>query len=225
MEWQLRQEMVSIGKRIDDRRLVAATDGNISARLHGGRILMTPSGIALGSLRPQDLVIIDHAGRLLSGTLKKSSEFRLHLMIYEERRDVVAVVHAHPPIANAFTFAGVPLDPCIVPEVVATLGSIPTTDYGTPATDEGANVARTLIANHDAIMLQRHGSVTVGPTLLSAYQKLEKLEHTAEVLLAAHQLGGPKKLSKDEILKLARLREDLGIGCGVEVLRACGLDE
>lgn len=226
MEWQLRREMVSIAKRIDERRLVAASDGNISVRIGGGhqrtgRILITPSGVALGSLRPQDIVMIDHDGRVLSGDLKKSSEFRLHLMVYELRKDVRAVIHAHPPIANAFTFAGVPLDSCIVPEVVATLGCIPTTEYGTPATDEGAIVAREVIADHDAIMLQRHGSVTVGDSLTSAYHKLEKLEHTAEVLLAAYQLGGPRKLSHDEILKLAKLREDLGIGSGDDVLRAC----
>ncbi len=226
MEWRLRREMVAIAKRIDERRLVAASDGNISVRIglgqqRTGRILITPSGVALGSLRPQDIVMIDCDGRELCGDLNKSSEFRLHLMVYEERSDVRAVIHAHPPIANAFTFAGVPLDPCIVPEVVATLGRIPTTDYGTPATDEGATVARELIAEHDAIMLQRHGSVTVGETLTSAYHKLEKLEHTAEVLLAAHQLGGPKRLSGTEIQKLAKLREDLGIGAADDVLRAC----
>ncbi len=226
MEWRLRREMVSVAKRIDERRLVAASDGNISVRIGGGRfgtgrILITPSGIALGSLRPQDIVMIDHKGRLLSGDLKKSSEYRLHLMVYEVRCDVQAVIHAHPPVANAFTFAGVPLDPCIVPEVVATLGRIPTSDYGTPATDEGATVARELIAEHDAIMLQRHGSVTVGESLVSAYHKLEKLEHTAEVLLAAYQLGGPKKLSQEEIEKLGKLREDLGIGAASDVLRAC----
>jgi L-fuculose-phosphate aldolase len=229
MEWRLRLEMVSIAKRIDERRLVAASDGNISVRIGGGhqrtgRILITPSGVALGSLRPQDIVMIDHQGRVLTGDLKKSSEFRLHLMVYEVRKDVQAVIHAHPPIANAFTFAGVSLDPCIIPEVVATLGRIPTTAYGTPATNEGAVVARDLIAEHDAIMLQRHGSVTVGESLVSAYHKLEKLEHTAQVLLAAHQLGGPKKLSQEEILKLARLREDLGIGSADDVLRACDVD-
>ena len=78
-----------------------------------------------------------------------------------------------------------------------------------------------LIVNHDAIMLQRHGSVTVGESLVSAYHKLEKLEHTAEVLLAAHQLGGPKKLSQTEVVKLAKLREDMGLGVASDVLRAC----
>jgi len=224
LEWQLRKQMVEYGRRIADRGLVAASDGNLSIRLLRGRFLITPSGLSLGEIRPQDMVLIDANGRQLAGDCKRSSEYRLHLMVYEERGDVMAVVHAHPPIANAFTFAGVSLADCVVPEVVATLGRIPTTDYGTPSSDEGPQVARRLIREHDAIMLQRHGSVTVGKTLREAYHKLEKIEHTAQMLLAARSLGRVQSLSDDEIRKVALLREQLGIGPAADVLRACGLD-
>lgn len=225
MEWQLRKQMVEYGRRIADRGLVAATDGNLSVRLTRGRVLITPSGLSLGELRPADMVLIDANGRHLTGDLKRSSEYRLHLTVYEERSDVSAVVHAHPPIANAFTFAGVSLADCVVPEVVATLGRIPTSQYGTPSTEEGPQVARGLIREHDAVMLQRHGSVTVGKTVREAYHKLEKIEHTAQILLAARSLGQVRGLSEDEIRKVAQLREQLGIGSSADVLRACDLKE
>jgi L-fuculose-phosphate aldolase len=225
MEWQLRKAMVAIGREIHARGLVAASDGNLSARLGDERVLMTPSGVSLGHLRTASMVVIDHRGRQLAGEARPSSEYRLHLAVYAERADVQAVVHAHPPIANGFTFAGVPLDACVVPEVVATLGNIPTTEYATPSTQEGADVIRAYIRAHDAVMLQRHGSVTVGKTLRSAYHNLEKLEHTAQVLLTARQLGHVQPLSPEEIAKLAALREDLGLGPGADVYRACGVTE
>lgn len=223
MEWQLRKEIVEVGREVHARGLVAASDGNISARLGRDRVLITPSGISLGRLRPADMVVIDHSGRKLTGDNKQSSEYRLHLAVYAERADVSAIVHAHPPIANGFTFAGQPLEACVVPEVVATLGNIPTTEYATPSTQEGADVIRPWIREHDAVMLQRHGSVTVGKTVRDAYSKLEKLEHTAQVLLVARQLGHVQPLSPDEVAKLAGLRESLGIGPGEDVYRACGM--
>jgi L-fuculose-phosphate aldolase len=224
MEWQLRKTIVEIGALVHSHGFVAASDGNISVRLGPDRVLITPSGLSLGRLRPQDMVVIDAAGRALSGARKPSSEYRLHLMIYEERADVRAVVHAHPPVANGFTFAGVSLADCVIPEVVATIGVIPTSEYATPSTVEGANVARGLIRDYDVIMLQRHGSVTVGPTLLDAYHKLEKLEHSAQVLLTARTLGKVQPLSQEEVAKLARLREDMGLGSGKDVFRVCGQD-
>ncbi len=225
MEWQYRREIVEIGREIHGRGLVAASDGNISVRLGADRVLMTPSGFSLGRLRPQDLVIIDFNGRCLCGEKRVSSEYRLHLHVYELRPDVKAIVHAHPPVANGFTFAGVELQACAIPEVVATLGNIPTTEYATPSTEEGAQVIGDVIRDHDAIMLQRHGSVTVGKNLLDAYHKLEKLEHSAQVLLAAHSLGNVRKLSTEEAVKLAELRERMGIGSAQDVFRACGLEQ
>jgi len=223
MEWQLRKQFVAVGHDVHAQGLVAASDGNISARLGGDRILITPSGKSLGRLEPADMVVIDHQGRKIAGHNKLSSEFRLHLAVYSERSDVQAIVHAHPPIANGFTFANVPLQSCVVPEVVATLGHIPTTPYATPSTQEGADIIRPFIRDHDAVMLERHGSVTVGKTPLDAFQKLEKIEHTARILLVAHQLGHVQALSESEVERLAGLRESLGIGPGEDVYKACNM--
>ncbi len=221
MEWQLRKEIVAIGKEIHAQGLVAASDGNLSIRVGHDRVLITPSGMSIGRLKPQDILLIDFAGRCLSGIHKVSSEYRLHLCAYELRPDIKAIVHAHPPTANGFTFAGIPLDACVIPEVVATLGNIPTSEYATPSTEDGVQALSKLIKDHDAVLLQRHGSVTVGKTLLDAHHKLEKLEHSAKVLLTARTLGQVQKLSKEEIQKLGQLREKLGLGKAEDVQKAC----
>jgi L-fuculose-phosphate aldolase len=142
--------------------------------------------------------------------------------VYEVRADVRAVIHAHPPIATAFSIAGVPLDQCVIPEVVFTLGSIPTTEYATPSSPEGAAVVRRYIAKCDALILERHGTVTVGEDVLHAYYKLEKLEHAAQVTLIARQLGHVQTLPPDEVERLMKLREQFGLAGRVYPCRTDG---
>jgi L-fuculose-phosphate aldolase len=220
-EWDIRRQLVEVAKRVYDRGYVAASDGNVSHRLPGDRVLVTPSGSCLGELQPNDLVCVSCSGRTFGGGGKPTSELPLHLAVYELRPDVNAVVHAHPPIANAFSFAGQSLDQCVIPEVVQGIGTIPTTEYATPSSDEAPRVVRDLIGRHDVILLQRHGSLTVGPTLRDAYFKLDKLEHAARMLLAARQLGAVIPLSSDELRRLGEVRERQGIGTSAELFEIC----
>lgn len=220
-EWRIRRDMVEFGRRMYERQFVAATDGNISARLTGDRILVTPSGSCLGELAPQDMVIVNPRGEFLTGRGRPTSELAVHLAVYAVRSDVSAIVHAHPPYANAFSYAGLPLDACVLPEVVIGLGQIPTSAYATPASAEGADAIRGLIRDHDAVLLQRHGSVTVGATVRDAYMKLEKLEHSAKVLFLARQLGGVVTLSPDEVNRLAAVAGHYGWRNADEVRRTC----
>lgn len=210
-ELELRKAVCEAGRRLYARNLVAATDGNISARLGPDRYLCTPSAVSKGFMSPNDLVIADGQGKRVSGNGKVTSEFFTHLAAYEERPDVKAVVHAHPPKAIAFTLAGISLAECVLPEVVYTIGGIPTTEYATPATREGSEVIRSLIRECDAVMLARHGAVTVGVTVFDALFKMEKIEHAAETLLTAQLLGQVPTLTKKEVEKLYKVREQYGV--------------
>ena len=220
-EWQLRREICEIGRRIHARGYAAGTDGNISARLTDGRFLITPSGFCLGELEPGDLVSVDAAGRLLTGNTTASSERWMHLSAYAERPDIVAAIHAHPPTVIAFTLAGVSFSQCALPEVILAFGQIPISSYATPGTPEGATVVRELVKQFDAIVLDRHGSLTVGKSVTDAYHKLDKLEHGARVLMAARQLVGVRDLPPEEVAKLASLRESLGLGPAADVASSC----
>ena len=193
-EKEAREAVCEVGRRLYAKNLVAATDGNISIRIGEDRYVCTPSGVSKGFMKPSDLVIADGRGALVSGKDKVTSEFFTHLAAYEERPDIAAVVHAHPPRATALTIAGLDMTRPVVPEVIMGLLAIPTTDYATPGSREGADVVRKWIRTYDAILLDCHGALTVGGDVFSAYQKMEKVEHTAEVLCAAHALGRVREL-------------------------------
>ena len=133
-ERRLREEMLKFGRLCYERHLLVAMDGNLSALLPDGSILCTKAGCHKGFLTDDDLVVIDRQGRKLRGSGNPTSEMAMHLAVYEERPDVRAVVHCHPPMAIAFTIAGQSMARCVLPEVVLTMGTIPTVPYETTGT-------------------------------------------------------------------------------------------
>ncbi len=208
---QLRQEIVRVCRMLHQKNYLAATDGNVSVRL-GDQVLLTPSGVNKGMLEEDQVITVDLEGRLLAGTGRPTSELRMHLLVYELRPDVGAVVHAHLPYATACTLAGISLLEPILPEVVITLKGIPTAAYATPGTEEVPKAIRDFIQEFDAILLSRHGAMTMGREVMDAYNKMEKLEHTARVILAARLQGPVSPLSAPEVEKLRRLREKYQAG-------------
>ena len=144
-------------------------------------------------------------GEVLEGKGKPTSELLLHLEVYQVRPDAGAVIHAHPPIATAFTIAGISLAQGILPEVVLSLGAIPTAPYATTGTPEMAAAVRDLLPCYDAILLEQHGALTVGSNLWEAYNRMEKVEHAAWTVWLARQLGQAKCLPAEEITKLRQL--------------------
>jgi len=201
-ETLLRRALVRFARLTHERHLLVGLDGNLSVRIGEGHVLCTRAGCHKGLLEDEDLVVIDTAGRKLRGRGEPTSEIAMHLACYAARSDVQAVVHAHPPTCIAFTVAGVSLAQCVLPEVVLTIGSIPTLDYQRTGTRELAALVGDAIHDHDAVMMDRHGAVCVGRDLLDAFCKLETMEHTAKVLLAARQLGQVRELPNDEAAAL-----------------------
>jgi L-fuculose-phosphate aldolase len=168
---------------------VGAAEGNLSVRLGEDRFLVTGSGISKGHLAPADLVVVDARGQVLAGTRRASTELRMHLAAYAARPDVAAVVHAHPITAVALTIAGAPPPSDLVPEAAVTLGPIAVAPFATPGTAEVPASLAPFLATHDAILLERHGAITLGRTLLEAFERMETLERVARVALAARLLG------------------------------------
>ena len=216
-----RKEIVRVCRLLHEKGYVAATDGNVSVRLGKNRILSTPSGFSKGFLAPEQLIVTDLEGKRLSSysyyyepasrALKPTSELPMHLEAYRQRPDIGAVVHAHPPICVALSIADISLAKCLLPEVVVTLGLIPTTEYATPSSAEGPGAIRDLIVKHDALVIQRHGTLTVGQDPFDAYLKLEKMEHAASVTLILRQLGQETPLPPAEVAKLLQMRREKGL--------------
>lgn len=203
---QYRSQIVAYSKRLHDRGYVAATDGNLSMRLGENRVLVTPTCMSKGMLRPLDLVTVDLGGNRLAGKRNVSSEIGMHLLIYRLRPDVKAIVHAHPATATGFAASGMALNQPLVCEVVIGLGSIPLARYGTPGTSELAESLEPLIPQYDAILMSNHGVVTYGDTLDHAYMKMETVEHFAQIALVTHLLGNQQPLGEPDVAKLMAAR-------------------
>ena len=209
----LRHDIVEIGRRLWQRGFVASNDGNISVRIGSDRLLMTPASVSKGFMSAEMMVITDLEGRVVEAApgRKPSSEALMHLVVYRERPDINAVVHAHPPIATGFAVAGIALDRAVLAEVVTTLGGIPIAGYATPSTQELAETVAPLIKSHDGVLLANHGAVALGRDLFSAYYKMETIEHFAQISLVARQLGREHLLSREEVERLQGLRGRYGI--------------
>ncbi len=198
-ETELRHEIADVCRRLHEKGFVAASDGNVTARLDADRLLVTPSGVSKGDVVPESLLVCDMDGKKLAGDGKTTAEILLHLAVYRERPDLRAAIHAHPPYATALTVAGLSLDEDVLPEVVVTLGRIPTTRYAVPASPEGPEAIRELIRTYDAMLLDRHGALACGRTVLEAYLRMEKVEHAAQIITLARLLGKVRTLTPDEI--------------------------
>lgn len=209
--FELHHEMVRVGQLLYERGWVPAYDGNFSVVLDETWLLTTPAGRCKGLLAPADLIVVDRDGTPRDGAAPPpSSELFMHLAVYRVRPDVRACVHAHPPLAIACTVAGISLEPAVLPEIILTLGKIPTVPYamtGTPALGEAI---APFIADHDAVLLDHHGTLAVGPTLLDAFHRTEQIEHAAKIVIASHQLGTTRRLRRQDVDDLLALRRARG---------------
>ncbi|HOJ62711.1 MAG TPA: class II aldolase/adducin family protein, partial [bacterium] len=220
--FEAKNQIVEIGRRMWLKEWVASNDGNISCKTGEDEYVCTPTGVSKGFLEVGDLIVVDGEGRKRSGgPLNPSSEIKMHLFVYHARPDVQAVCHAHPPTATGFAVAGMALDQCVLPEVVAIMGAIPCAPYGLPSTDEIPQGIAPYVKDHNAVLLSNHGALTWGADLMQAYYRMETMEHFAKILLVAVQLGRVNLFSREQVQALEDLRTRFGLtgafaGCNVE---------
>lgn len=202
-----RAEICEVGRRMWQRGLVAANDGNISVRLDDGTILCTPTGISKGAMSPSDLIRVGLDGAVVEGGASggPSSELPMHLRCYQVDPSVHAVVHAHSVYATAFAIRGEPLIANSMPEAVVLLGDVPVAPYAVPSTDEVPNSIEPLIMHHRAALLEHHGALTWSQTLEQAYLNMERVEQVASITAAARGLGGERPLSPSRLKTLREL--------------------
>ncbi len=212
-EYEIKKQICDIGKRIYDRRMVAANDGNISVKISDNEFLCTPTGVSKGFMTPEYICKVDRDGKVIqaNGSFKPSSEIKMHMRVYKERPDVNAVVHAHPVYATGFAIAGIPLTQPIMPEAVIALGCVPIAAYGTPSTEEIPDAVSEHLQHFDAVLLENHGALSFSDSLLSAYHKMESVEFYAKLLYISKQLGGPKELSEAQVQRLYEIRRQFGM--------------
>ncbi len=232
--FEIKKEICEVGHKLYAKNFVAANDGNISVKINDHEFYCTPTGVSKGSLTPDMIIKVDAEGNKIEGKLNPSSEIKMHMRVYRDRPDVNAVVHAHPPVATAFTVADIDLDQYILPEAVLTIGDVPTCDYGTPSTMEIPDSLEPYIQNHDAFLLRNHGALTVGCDLTKAFFIMEEVEFNAIICKHAMEIGAVHEIPNEQLKKLMELRKKMhltgrhpGIDLGEEEkpVAACSKEE
>ena len=215
-EMDIKIEMCEIGKRVYNRGMVAANDGNFSVKLRDNEFLCTPTGVSKGFMTPEYICKVDAEGNVIEANegFKPSSEIKMHMRVYKEREDVKAVVHAHPMYATTFAVCGLPLTEPIMPEAVLSLGTVPLAKYGTPSTMEIPDAVSEYLPYYDAVLLENHGALSYADSLMGAYHKMESLEFYARLLYQAKMLGGPKELTDEQVKRLYGMRRQYGLTGG-----------
>jgi L-fuculose-phosphate aldolase len=178
----LRTAMIGAGTRLRAGGLVVAAEGNLSARLADGRLLVTPSGRRKDELTVDDVLVVDPGADPSPGSdgPRPSSDLAIHLAIYAARDDVAAIAHAHSRAAMALTVAGHAPDPALLPETAFHLSSLPVIPFAPMGSDELAvAVAEALTATEPpprAVVLERHGAIAVGSSIDEAVDRLELVD-------------------------------------------------
>lgn len=202
----LKRQVVTVCRRLYERGMIAGTDGNVSVRTGVGAMLITPAGFSKVDVGVDDLVEVSWDGARKSAGRRASTEQKMHVHCYRRRADVGAVVHAHPPFATAFATAGAVLPSDVLPEMVFQLGNIAHIPFVVPGTTAVADAMDPHIADHDVFLFANHGATTIGPTLESAHQRMESLEHGARIVWLAQALGRPRPLPREAVALLHNMR-------------------
>lgn len=208
---QLRHVVAETSQFLHRAGWTANHDGNVTAR-DGNRYIATPTATSKRLVAERDLIEVDGKGAVL-GAGKVFGEIGLHLIVYERRPDVGAVVHAHPPYATAIGCSKRnPIERPFIAEALVSLGPrIPKLPYAQPG--EPAKVALAPWCELvDAVILGNHGVLAWGKDCEQALLRIELVEHLAKIAVAAEQLGGIEPLPESAIQPLLAARAKAGIG-------------
>ena len=194
---ELRKEVAEVGRKMLRSGLVHGTAGNVSARVPGEeKVVISPSLVPYGSIKVEDVLVLDFEGNILEGERNPSVESKMHLRIYKARPDVGGIIHAHPIYASALASVGKSI-PAFLDELVPTVGgTIDVAEYGMPGSEELAENALKALGNKNAVLLSNHGTICCGRNLEEAFEMTEEVERVAKIYVLSLMLGGPKVLPR-----------------------------
>ncbi len=194
--------LVKTGRELYEEGLIRGNSGNISAKIPGtNTFLIKASGACMKLLKPEELVLVDLQGNKIKGEMNTSLETPMHAAVYLARSDVQAVVHTHAPMATAFGIAKTEILPLQIEMFMLLPNGVPIIPFEHPGSKALADIVQKKIADYDAVILENHGVVTVGPTIETASNLNEMVEEAAKIQLATMTLAGM------DVLDLAKLKE------------------
>jgi L-ribulose-5-phosphate 4-epimerase len=195
----LREDVLETALRMLADGIAHTSQGNVSALdRDSGLIAITPSAIPYTEMKVEDVCVIDRARRVVEGRWKPTSEIALHMIFYERREDVAAVVHSHAPYCTVFAVTGQAL-PSVLTEAAACLGGeVPLAPYCSPGSEELARAVYDTCGAGPAALMAHHGLVAAGGNLAQAYDATLAAETTARVVIMARSMG-LKEISLDPL--------------------------
>ena len=214
-DFEAKKAILEVGKRMYQKGFVAANDGNISCKVSPDTLWTTCTGVSKGFMTQDMLVKVNTSGKVLMGSQKPSSEVKMHLRVYQENPEVMAVTHAHPPVATSFAIAGISLDKAVLPEAVVQLGTVPVAKYATPGTQEVPDSIAPFCKDYNGVLLANHGALSWGKDVIEAFYRLESIEYYATILMyTGNIIGKQNELSCKQVNELLGIRQQLGISSG-----------
>jgi L-fuculose-phosphate aldolase len=180
MIWgESRDQLVAVGERLAAADLVRHSEGNLSLRIDESRFLVTSTGSDLGRLEPTDLVEVNLEASAVPP--RATSEVHLHLEIYRRRADVLAIVHAHPPLLLRLDANGGLPRSRIVEDRGRMLGRVVSAAHFKEGSLALAEAAASALARSNACVLCGHGAVTLGSSLMRAFVRMLDFERAASL--------------------------------------------
>lgn len=209
----LKRQLLSIAHELHAKGWVANHDGNVTARVHGDRLLATPTALSKRVLTEADLIVVDGDNKVVQGGRKAFSELSLHRAVYKVRPDVRAVVHTHSPNAVALAVLGQAVEPRLLAEPVVSLGlQVPLIPYGFPGGADQTKQIEAAAALHDGLTLGNHGVLAWGDDLEQAYLRAELVEHLAAIQLKVLGVGPLRLIPEPDVERLLQARHRAGLG-------------
>ncbi|MBQ9198532.1 MAG: class II aldolase/adducin family protein [Clostridia bacterium] len=179
------EQAVWIAHSLFERGKVTGSTANLSFRMDD-RIYVTASGSSFGRLESGDFAVIGLDGARLEDNGKKpSKEWPLHLAVYQSRPEVRAVLHTHS--FYSVVWSCLPHEnekdciPTYTPYLRMKLGTVGLIPYAPPGSEALFSAFREHMAGSDGWLLQNHGPVVPGKSLLDAFYALEELEESARL--------------------------------------------
>lgn len=203
---QIKSQLIEVAKMAYDKGMVNTYEGNISIR-NGNYICITPGSFPKCLLKEEMIPVIDIAGNIIEGSLKPSSEWKLHTLSYIKRPDISGVIHSHSSYTTAYAVANKPIETKAYPEMIVLFDKIPLAAYGTQSTDKIFKGVKEFIKDYDVILLANHGVLSMGKDVYNAFYKLEAAESIAKVLILSEMIGGGKELSEENLNELYSIRK------------------
>jgi L-fuculose-phosphate aldolase len=200
-----RKDVAGFMRRLYKKGLTTTSGGNISLRTNDDIIVLTPSATDKGTMKWGEVGLMNISGENLTPELKPSIEYEMHLSVYRNNTDVAAIIHAHPVFASSFTAMKCEINTCLTAEAKAILGEPLFVPYALMGTKELAEIVSEKAILSDILLLENHGIIATGASLLQAFDKIEVLENAARMTLIVELTGKKSALSRSRILEIERL--------------------